>query len=359
TTGRYFSISATSANFRVSRYTTYDPVRINLTVRSNSVAALGAAFPAGQVPNWLQVNIEGTAPNYTLVIFPFIVAVPNGNGAATVLVGATDSSGNILQSESVAVTANVFDGINFPGQFGHDVTAILGAEDSRLYPVPINNYGRGYTLSSDVAWAVVPQGTQTTSSIPVTLNLDSLTAGSHTARITARNPNDAADYHSTAIFLDMNTPTVTVAPATVYVGGEGGTLPLTANVSVTVGTGSRPQPWTAQLRNLSVASAMNIPASSGVASETAPGNITLNGDFQQVAPGSYPGKLRVEVTVKGLVLAREVDVVVNRETQRLFPRHDGVALSSFPDAAASSLPRQVLIADSHGRTSVPWSASSS
>ncbi len=351
--GKYFSMSANKADFHVSRYTSYEPVRISLTVRSSSVAALGAAFPAGQSVPWLQVSIEGSAPNYTLVIFPFTSSVPGGTGAATVLVGATDSSGKILQSETLAVTVDVFDGIHFAAT-GNDVTAVLGAEDTRDYPLAISNNGRGYTLTSDVPWATVPAGTQTTNLIPVTLDLGSQGVGLHTARITARNPNDPADFHSTAIFVDINTPVITVSPATVYVGGQDGVQPLSGNVSVSIGTGARPQAWTAQLRGLPVP--LSVPVSSGVASQT-PANFTLNGDLQQIAPGSYSGTLRVEFTVKGLVLAREVPVVVNREAQRLFPRYDGVALSSFP--GTSMLTRQVLIADSHGRTGVPWSASAS
>src|SRR5687768_9267260 len=64
-----FTLSATSATFSAREA---GPVpasqSIGITLTGNGAAGLGAAFRAGQVPNWLNVNITGSAPNYNLVL---------------------------------------------------------------------------------------------------------------------------------------------------------------------------------------------------------------------------------------------------------------------------------------------------
>jgi WD40 repeat protein len=94
-------------------------------------------------------------------------------------------------------------------------------------------------------------------------------------------------------------------------------------------------------------------------SGTAPSDFTVTGDYGLLEPGTHNGSVTFGVTVKGVLFETRVPVTVNWEAQRLVPLYNGIALSSFPTASRGLTTRQIPIRDSHGRSGIPWSATSS
>jgi sugar lactone lactonase YvrE len=75
-----------------------------------------------------------------------------------------------------------------------------------------------------------------------------------------------------------------------------------------------------------------------------------------VSPGSYTGAVRVQTTVKGVVISQSVPITLNKEGHWLYVSAQGAAFSSFP--SRSVLTRTLQVTSSQNRTDVPWTATS-
>jgi hypothetical protein len=355
-----FTLAATSATFRAPRNGAQPAARqIALTLTGTGIAAVGAAFPAGQVPSWLSVNITGTAPNLTLVLQPNSTAMAINDYSATVLVGTTDSNGQVLQNKQVTVSYSVFQGITLSASPDF-ANFVFGGTASGNIPVSVTAPGKMWTVASDAPWAVGPPAAQSgTGTASINLDVGSLLPGSYTAHITVTNQADPVDTQVISLHTTLAAPTLTASPSPIIVGNADGLGGSSLDVTLSLNTDSTPRSWNATLSGFTSGTAVSSSVMGGSVSGSTPAGLPISVDYSRFGPGSDSGNLRVDLTVKGVLFTTNFPVTINREAQRLFPLYDGVALSNFPSASKNVTSRQVIISDSNGRTGIPWTAVSS
>src|SRR5690349_16953162 len=247
-----FTLGASSASFSAREKGALPALQnIAITLTGTGAAALGAAFPAGQVPTWLAVNVTGTAPNYTLVLTVTTTDLPPGARTATVVVGTADSSGNVLRSRNVTVNYDLVSNVQVSST-PTGATLIFGSSlNSQALSVPVTAANKTWTITSSVPWlqglpAGNQQGTQT---LNLTLNAASLAVNTHTGTLTVQNTADAADHASVTITANILAPTLTLSQDSMTLGGADGLGSLSQTLGMTLNTGTNTYPYTVVLSN--------------------------------------------------------------------------------------------------------------
>jgi hypothetical protein len=255
------------------------------------------------------------------------------------------------------VTIETFPGLRLVSDsFQRDY--VFGATRTDVFNLDVDAPGKTWRLSSDTPWAVVPAGTRTGSAtVPVTLNVSAIYPFNATiARVTVTNVADPDDKRTADVSVRVESPQFNVTPDSLTLGGPTGIDPLSATATLTLNTGPINHPWTAELLQVPVAGHL-VPTASGIVGGNSPAVFTLTGSEATLPAGTSTGSVRFTADIFGRLYSRTIPLVVNRQSQRLFPRADGVAFSSFP--GGGMLSRQVRIDESYGRPGVPWTASAS
>jgi hypothetical protein len=353
-----FTLNSTTATFRAPRLRAI-PARqdIALNVTGSGVASVGAAVPTTPAVTWLNIDVTGAAPNYTISLRPTTTNRPIGIATTTVTVGTANAAGTVLATRDIQVSYDVYQGITVTSTADNQAFVYGGAETSTA-SFTLDAQGRSYTVTSSDPWVAPPAGTRTGNG-PVTLALDvgALTPGSHSATLYVISTTDPADLTTTFVQATVAAPTIGVSNTTLMLGGEDGLgATLAGAIGLTLNTGANAWPWSVQVQGFSVPAALSTPITSGTMSGTAGATFALTADRAQLRPGTYTGTLQFATTVKSLTFTRNVPLTLNWESQRLVPEYDGLSFYSNPARAAPA--RQIVIRDSRGRTGIPWSASS-
>jgi hypothetical protein len=356
-----FTIDKTSASFTALKDLQRPSGQsIALTITGTGVAQVGAAFPASQgVPQWLIVNINGTAPNFTVFLDISTTSMAPGHYTATLLLGTADAGNNVLQSKEVAVSYDVQASIT-AGLSVTDTQLVFGSSVTSV-PATLNidAPGKTYTVTTfSPLLTGIPAGTQTGSQ-NLNLNFDASTLGlgSTSAHITVQNTAIPLDRRELDIRVTLVAPTPALSViAAVFGGTDGLSTTKTQDVDVSIDTGTNTYPWTLTLSDTQTLGWLESTAVSGLLGGAQHAAFTLGMDRSRVHPGHYTGLARFAVTVKGMVFTSDIPVTLNWESHRLYPMYDGVALSKFP--SRQRLTRTIRIASSRNEAGIPWAATS-
>jgi hypothetical protein len=353
-----FTLGASSASFTAREQGALPAVRnISITLTGTGVAQLGAAFPAGQVPTWLAVDVTGSAPNYTLVLTVNTTDMPPGVRTATVLVGTTDSGGNVLRSRQVAVTYDLLANVQVASTPSSATVVFGSSEITQALTVPVTAQNKTWTITSNVSWLQgLPVGDQQGSqSLNLTLNAANLAVDSYSGVLTVQNTADAADRTSVTITVNVLAPTLTVAPDPVLLGGADGLGSTSQVLALTLNTGTNSHPYTVVLSDTDGIGWLKGSVPGGTVGSNA-SSIMLDADRSTgIQPGEYSGSARFDVNVNGTTFTTAIPVALNLESHRLVVEN-GVALSTFPSRQVLS--RTLEVTSSRDRAAVPWSAQS-
>jgi Viral BACON domain len=357
-TGGGFTLGASAASFSArEKGALPTPQNISITLTGGGSAQLGAAFPAGQVPAWLTVDITGSAPNYTLVLTVNTTDLSPAQRTATVLVGTADSSGNILRSQQVTVNYDLASNVQVASTPSSAVLVFGSSQITQALNVPVTAQNKTWTITSNVSWLQgLPAGNQTgTQILNLTLNAANLAVNSYTGTLTVQNTADAADHASVTITLNVLAPTLTVTPDSVVLGGPDGLGNTNKNLVLTLDTGTNTHPYTVVLSDTGGIGWLKSSVPGGTVGSNA-SSIVLDADRSTgIRPGEYSGSARFEVNVNGTTFSTTVPVALNLESHRLVVEN-GVALAKFPSRQVLS--RTLKVTSSRNRTDVPWSAQS-
>lgn len=353
-----FTLATSTANFSARENGALPASQsIAITLTSTAAAQLGAAFPAGNVPTWLTVDITGAAPDYTLVLTVNTTDLTPAQRTATVVVGTADSSGAILRTRQVSVTYDLASNVQVASTPSSAALVFGSSEITQPLSVPVTAANKTWTITSNVPWlqglpGANQQGSQT---LNLMLNATDLAVNSYTGILTVQNTADAADHASVTITLNVLAPTLTVTPDSVLLGGTDGLGSTTRALALTLDTGTNSYPYAVALSDTIGIGWLKSNVPGGTVGSTASG-VTLDIDRGSgVQPGEYSGSARFDVNVKGTTFSTTVPVALNLESHRLVVEN-GVAFSSFPSRQVLS--RALEVTSSRGRAGVPWHAQS-
>jgi hypothetical protein len=356
--GGDFTIGSTTANFRaIQGAQAPGQLQIAVTVTGSDVAAVGAGFPVGNQPTWLNVNLVGAGNNLTLTLQVTDTTLSPAQYQATVIVGTADSGGNVLRTRQVAVTYDLLTAIlavptsnaaNFT--FGSSVT-------SQTIGLGVTAPGKTWTIASDQPWLTVPAGAQTGSqNLTLTVDVAGQLIGGGAAVVTIQNTGEPLDRRLVTLTYTINAPSPIVTPGAVGIGSPNGIDGLIQPVEISLDTGTSSYPWTLTLSDSQNLGWMTATASNGSISGNQNGTLALSFDPTRVAPGKHTGQARFDVTVLGQTFSTTVPVNLDWESHRLVPSADGVAFSSFP--TRQKLTRTLTVSSSRLRNGIAWSAQS-
>jgi hypothetical protein len=356
-----FTMSASSVSFSAPRQKAAPAAQtVRVTLADSSAAALGAAYVAPQTqPAWLDVAITGAPPTYDLVLTITRTDLPVGTSSAVLTIGTANASGAVLRTQQLTVNYAVLAplvaataGIDTSFVFGHStassVTNVVVATDALTQ----------WRATSNQPWVTVPAGNRTGGGLlPITVDSTTLAAGTASATVTLVNTADPSDVDTVAVNSTITDPALVVSSSPVVLGNADG-LEFSAGedlaVSLATGTNTYPLSLSVTTQNgVEWLSAHQAAADVGAN----PTLVQLNADRSRVVPGSHAGSLRLQTTIRGRVLTRDVPVTLNKEGHWLHVSGLGAAFSKFP--TRSVLRRSFEVRSSQGRSDVPWTAASS
>lgn len=351
-----FTLEANSANFTAHQGTA-PPAQRSISVRLDDSQStyLGAGYRDGVVPEWLDVSILGSAPNFTLVLRITSTELTARNYDATLTVGTANENGDILQTRDIAVSYNLKgrayffqENANWPFVYGN-------ADDSRNVTLSVRGDARNWSARSNSSWLLVPSGSfSAPTGLAVTIDASELLPGNHDAVITLEDPASDGPPSTTTITAAVSAPTLTVPPI-IRIGGTEGRDDAPVALPFSINTGERQHPWTLSLSTSDGVNWLRADRASGSVGN-AGDEVLLSGVGAAVRGGVHDGTARVEVDVDGYQVSANVPVTFGKEAERLYALSEGVALTHLPDRQL--LARDVPVGSTLDRIGVPWTASS-
>lgn len=352
-----FTLSTSTVVFSAFRGAAAPPSRtVTATITGTGVSFFAAGFAPGSTPPaWLAVNARQAGSGFAVDLTVLTTDLPPGSRSATVKVQTQDAGGQPLVTKDVAVTYTVEAGIavtSAPRTF----TFVYGDVDLlELLPVSVTAAGKTWSAASDAAWLQVPAGNRAgNGTLDVLVDATTLAVGQHVGRLTVTNAADPADSASLVFDVTVQAPVLAVTQAAVMLGGDDGRSAPTATLAFSVSAGAAIHPYTITPTTTSGGAWLAASAASGDVG-AAGAEVTLTGDRAVSGSGTFAGQVRVSVTVKDLVLTKDVPVTLNLEEHRIAAAAGGVGFSSTP--GRSVLTRTLTVSDTLGRTDVPWVAS--
>ncbi len=179
--------------------------------------------------------------------------------------------------------------------------------------------------------------------------------GNATGTITITDAADATDSATISVTATVTPPILTVAPASITLGGADGLSQTAQPLQISLNTGGNAYPWSATLATNSGGNWLTIDSASGSVGGSGT-TANINADYSLIGSGTHAGTVQVQATVKGVVVTQTVPVILNEEQDWLYVSAEGVAFSQFP--SRSVLTRTLQVTSSEGRTDIPWSAQS-
>lgn len=360
--GGGFSLAATSATFKALRF---DPPpadsRIKLTVTGDKVAAVGAAFVNQTPPSWLVVDIEGTAPNFTLVLGVDDTSLTPGHYTSTVTVGTADSKSNVLATREVQIDYDVIDPIIVSATPLANSFVFGSSRTTQDISIAVVAPGKSWTVTSNQSWLPVSAGTRQ-GNVTLTLTLDAAATGqapggTATAQLVFQNTAEPLDRRVVDITAAIVPPRPVVSLATVAIGGSTGLDGISKAVDVSLDTGTNAYPWTLSFDAPQAPAWVVGDVTTGNVSGTQHSAVTLSAGPAIGAAGNYTATANFDVVVKNQTFRTSVPVTMKWHGQRLVPAQDGVAFTSFPSRAQPAA-RTIKVLGSRGMANVPWTATS-
>jgi hypothetical protein len=353
-----FNLSGTAMTFRAPRLHDVPASEgFLMHVTGSGVTNVSAAMKAGQVVSWLDVDIDGTLPDYIVTVRPNTTNLPVAIATSTVTVATLNAAGTVLATRDIPITYDIYQGINITSNPAPQ-SFIYGGPATSTTTFSLNSHGRSYTVTSEDPHITAPAGTLTGNG-PITLSIDVNTSIplDWQGRLLITAVNDPADYLYVVVPMHVGFPTIGVSSASLVLGGDDGLgATLAGSLELTLDTGPNAWPWTVEVQGFSKPAALSTPVTSGTLGGNAGATFSLSADRSQLQPGTHTATLHFSAAVKNFNITRDVPLTVNWESQRLVPQYDGLSFYSNPTRVAPA--RQVVIRDSHGRTNIPWSATS-
>jgi hypothetical protein len=331
-----------------------------LTVELNNSGTIAWRADSGDA--WLLLDKSaGTTPDVISVsVDPAAGGLSSGTYTSTINLsgsyeGAPLSAVVPVQLDLAAPEITVNTGsMTFSGINGAEIAA-------QLLDVGLNNGDDiAWAASSSHAWLLLDKSSGTTPD-SVSVSADpaaaGLPSGAYSASITItgtyRGDPLSADI---PVQLNLTAPVIMVNPAHILLGGEEGTDPNPESLfQFSLPTGANAYLWNAVLSTHSGGSWLLADTTSGTVSSSST-EMNLSVDRSMLSGGIYEGTLTLSATVNGDTVTADVPVTLNAEHHNLFVADNGVAFASTP--SISKLTHTVVVQDSYGLTTTPWSASS-
>jgi hypothetical protein len=358
-----FTMSGTSATFSgiqgiFSANTGTQTFQINVT--GPGVAAIGAAYAAGQTPAaWLGLDITGSGNSYTLHVSANPGFVGPGTHTASFTVGTADTAGSVLQTRVFTVTYNVDAALSINTSGTLNRTYNFGdASRTETVPVNVTAANRTWTASSSATWLRAPAAPQTGSGTSnVVIDITGVAPGTYSGAVTFTNSAVPSDARTMNVQIRIDPATFQVGSTQIVAGGTDGRAALAAvPVSFTLGAGTGTHPFSASLVTDSGGAWATLDRTSGTVGN-AGGTINVSFNRGQLPGGTYTGQLTVSADVYGTAFVHTLPVTMNVEANRLVVSAAGVALSRVNGREV--LTRHVRVNSSLGNTTTAWTATSS
>ncbi len=356
-----FALGATTASFRVLRGGRIpEDIRIPITVTGSRVAAVGAAFVNQVPPSWLRIGVEGTAPNYVLVLGLYGTNFPTSIDSATITVGTADSSGAVLASREVQVSYELVVGMAV-GATPIDHSFVFGSSVASA-PVSVTvgaAADKTWTITSNRSWLPVPGGNQT-GNVTLTLSLngagtEAAPGGTATAQLVVQNIAEPVDRHVFNITAQIAAPRPVVSANPIRIGGFAGLDGNSTTVEVSLDTGTNAYPWTLSFDVPQSPDWLTSDVPGGNASSISPSPVTLRPGMAIGVPGNLTATAHFDAVVLGQTFRTSVPVTLRWHGQRLVPDQDGVAFSSFPSRPQPAV-RTMRVRGSRDIDGIAWTA---
>lgn len=357
-----FTLAATSASFKVLRFDQPpDDTHIGLRVTGDAVAAVGAAFVNQVPPSWLFVDIEGTSPNFTLVLGIIDTALAPGHYTSTVTVGTADRNNNVLTSREVQISYDVIDPITVSATPQANSFVFGSSRTTQEITVTIGAPGKSWTITSNQPWLPAPSGTQQGSrTLTLTLNgaaTGQAPGGTATAQLVFQNTAEPVDRRVVDITAAIAPPRPIVSVNPVVLGGTTGLDGISQALDVSLDTGTNAYPWTLTFDTPQSPSWVVSDVSTGSIAGTQHATVTLSAGPAVGAAGNYTATANFDVVVANQTFRTGVPVTMKWHGQRLVPDRDGVAFTSFPSRAQPAA-QTIKVRGSRGMNDIPWTATS-
>jgi len=355
-----FTLSGTSAAF-VAR--SFGPVpasqMLALTLSGPAPAFVGAAYPNGTTPPiWLEVNITGSAPNYTVVFSISGTQFGAGTTSTTVLIGTADENGDVLKSVPVTVQLTTTQNLVVSPTYDETVFTFGDppAEPHALAVGVAAAANTTWSVTSDAAWLPPPGGTFTgPQTLQLAADLSNLPWNGATATVRVVNVADATESATYTFRALVPAPLFTAYPGSVNLGGTSGFSTDVSRIQATLGTGLHTYPLTTQITTSNGIPWLAADLSASTIGQT-PTSVELHVNRDLLAPGTYTAQLRLQASVLGQIIETTVPVSAVIESERLLVPANGVALTNFP--SRQLLSRAMTVTASRGRTGIGWTAQS-
>lgn len=365
-----FTLGATTAAIKGLRLEPApQEVRILVTVTGTGVAAVGAAFVNTPQPPWLQVTLEGTVPNLTLVLRATDTSMQAGHYTSTVTVGTADANGTVLRTREVAITYDLIIGLsatptpqNLSFVFGSSRTT-----EKITIDVSAGVASKTWTVTSDQPWITVSPVTRT-GDVSLDFTVDGANTGvapgsTATAHLTFQNTTEPIDRKVVTVNAAIvpPTPIVTTTPVVnlnpLAIGTSNGLGRLSQTLDVSLDTGTNNYPWTLTIDAPQSSGWLVSDVSAGTISGNVHDELTLALGTAIGAAGNYTATAHFDVEVQGQSFRTSIPVTLKWHGQRLVPAQNGIAFSSFPSRPTPDA-RTIKVTGSRGIDGVLWTASS-
>lgn len=354
-----FTLSASSANFDAIDNTAPPPAKTaTVTVTGGNVAAVGAAYPAGQSkPAWLNVNMTGSGTTFTLSVSVDPSAAPPGSYSTTFDVGTADAAGNILAHQTFTVDLTLEAHIAITSAPVAVTFAFGDNPITQALSVAVTAPNRSWSASSDAAWLRAPVGPNTgDGAVSATVDATGLAPGTYIGHVTATDAQDSTDTAALMVTLTVSPAALVINESSFTFGGADGlSVPTPLPVDFSLSTGHASHPYSVALVTMSGGNWLKVDSASGTVG-AAGATVNLSVDRTGLKGGTYGGQVTISSTVNGTTFQQQLPVTLNIEANRLVVTASGVGLTSI--AGQSVLTRTVQVLSAIGRTDVPWSANS-
>ena len=355
-----FTLSGNSASFSaLAGDIVPSSTSLTMTVTGSRVAAVGAAYVGGATqPNWLGINITGSAPNFNVVLSINTTSIAPGQYTSTFSVGTGDANGNVLQSQQVTVNYTVTARLTISGG-AYSSTFIYGdTRTGEAVPLTVTATNKTWTATSNAAWLQVPAPVQNgTGMIDAIVDVSALAPGQYDGQVTVTNTANSRDFIARHFTVTVESPVFTVTQSSILLGGADGLSNSAQTLSFTLTSGAAAHPFAIAPTTDSGGDWLDLSATSGLVG-AAGTTIQVEAVRGNLTGATYTGQLQVTATVRSLVFTQLVPVTYNVEANRIVVGAAGVGFSSSPAPARSLLTRDVVVFSAIGRDDVPWEASS-
>lgn len=317
---------------------------IAVTVTNPSAVAVGAAYPPGTAPaTWLNIQVSGTAPNYTFSFTGNPAGVTAGTYSTTVAIGITSSNDTVLDYRNVSVTFTVSPLLNVSAgnlAFSH----AIGATAPAAQVVQITGNGPiSWSASADQAWVTLGATSGTTPAVAnVGINPAGLSPGNYSSTISW---SAGGLTRQTTVALVVSAPAIQPGAQQLTYSGINGagigaqTLQLTLNNNAVASwTASTNAPW------------VQLSATSGNFPQTI--SVSVDPALGALASGSHTASVTIYSTYSGVSLSSTVNVSLNLTPATLTFSAPQIILGG-PDGADTSPVAAQLSLNTSG-TAWPW-----